>query len=166
MLDNYDADIVLSGVNLTPERAQKYALTKPYLSSEWAILSSTKKPAYTQLNQLNNQKVAVLGGSASIKKLETYAPSANITTFDTVYRGVMSTESGRSNAILDMTVVLQQYEGKNLRLSPIKSLGKAQFVFALHKDNPVLRKKLDQGLAAIKKDGTYDLILKKWGLDS
>lgn len=165
-LDDGEADIVLSGIGITPERVKQYGFTQPYLRSQWAVLSKKQYPAIKTNQAMANKKIAVIQKGTAAYQLAKIQPTAHSLQQDRIYSGVQNIKNNHADMVFDVLPVLQRYADNDIRVTPIKSMGKVEMGFALRKDNVVLKQKLNHGLTAIKKDGTYDRILEKWGLEN
>ena len=160
-LDTGSADIVIGGINITPERRQQYLFTRPYLTGKWAVLSQNK---LSNWEQLSGKAIAVTDNALSERYVQNFS-NVQPVRLSSVYLGVNAVEKNNAYAILDSDVVLKHYQQANPNWYLLTQPGSETlvFAFAVKKDNVLLKKKLDAGLAAIKSTGLYQAILAKYG---
>lgn len=167
-LDNETHDLVVAAVTLTPERAEKYLPTKPYVESPNAILiladSDIKQEA-----DLKGKTVGASQGAAFLKEKAndpSYA-SVKFQTFDTPYLALKSVLSKEIDAVVGQKLYLQYTlkSGANanvgVRFVDLKTANPHKVMMS-RKGNEELVNKINSGLDKIKQNGTYDRIYNKW----
>lgn len=167
LVSNGQADGIIAGMSITPERRQVYDFSTPYYKTgvAWIVKKGSK---IKSLEDLKGQTVALKTGTAASeyglslqKKYGFKVKYFNDT--DTMYNDVAV---GNSAATFeDMPVI--QYAIKNgmaLKVMNPNQPGNAgSYGFAVEKGkNKALLAAFNQGFAAIKKDGTYDKIVAKY----
>lgn len=159
------ADIVATGVNITPERQAQYDFSTPYLEASWvAVLDKSKNPNIKSFEELREKPIATQGASLSETQLQATGITKQIVPVKTVYLGLASVSQGKATAVYDVDAVLNTSlkDNKNLYSVVDEKSGKVPFGFVFKKGNTQLKAKIDAGLVAIKKDGTFDKIQQKW----
>ena len=169
-LDENTSDIVLSGINITPERRHRYGFTDVYLQSDWvALLDAPSKvsPKLTHFSQVRGKTVVIAGSAAKQRLRQSLGNSVDVQEYDSVYRAVAALHKNTNLAVYDVEQVLKGYarEREGLYMLKDPSASKAYFAFVVRKDNPLLIKILNNGLAKVKHNGTYQKLLEKWKLD-
>ncbi|MEX0380212.1 ABC transporter substrate-binding protein/permease [Leuconostoc sp. MS02] len=167
LVSNGQADGIIAGVSITPERKEVYDFSTPYYKTgvAWIVKKDSK---IKSLSGLKGQTVALKTGTAASeygKSLQTkYGFKVKyFNDTDTMYNDVVV---GNSAATFeDMPVI--QYAIKNgmaLKVMNANKPGNAgSYGFAVEKGkNKVLLASFNRGFAAIKKDGTYDKIVTKY----
>ncbi|SUO93933.1 substrate-binding periplasmic protein [Suttonella ornithocola] len=176
-LDTGEKDIVV-GFIITPERAENYAFSNPYLDSRWGLLlkvdhkNPTKYIDYNQaissIHQLSSQ-VGGTGEQHTRAVLEekgegTFLPA------DTQYLAIQKVATGEADVAYLLAKELHYYA----KIHPISqkhefyvlenpNSHKEVFGFAVKKNrDDDLLAKLNEGLEKVKADGTYHTLLKKW----
>lgn len=164
-LNSNKADIVATGVNITPERQKIYDFSKPYMEANWVVLmDGAKGEKVTDFSQLQDKPIAVQKSSLS----ETYLQKTNITKnmvlVKTVYLGLSSMAQNNAVGVYDVDSVLNTYIKPDNKMYTVldSNSGKIPFGFVVKKGNTELKAILDKGIDEIKADGTYDKILQKW----
>ena len=167
LVSNGQADGIIAGMSITPERRQVYDFSTPYYKTgvAWIVKKGSK---IKSLADLKGQTVALKTGTAASeyglslqKKYGFQVKYFNDT--DTMYNDVAV---GNSAATFeDMPVI--QYAIKNgmaLKvMNPDQPCNAGSYGFAVEKGkNKALLAAFNRGFAAIKKDGTYDKIVAKY----
>ena len=158
------ADIVATGVNITPEREKMYDFSVPYLEGSWVALLNKDKTQISKWADLQGKTVAVQESSLSETQLKNTGLNVQPLPLKTVYLGLNAVHSGDATAVYDVDSVLNTYLKKGSPLYTVvdEKSGKIPFGFVVKKGNAELKAKLDKGIADIKADGTYQKILDKW----
>ncbi len=167
LVSNGQADGIIAGMSITPERRQVYDFSTPYYKTgvAWIVKKDSK---IKSLADLKGQTVALKTGTAASeyglslqKKYGFQVKYFNDT--DTMYNDVAV---GNSAATFeDMPVI--QYAIKNgmaLKvMNPDQPGNAGSYGFAVEKGkNKALLAAFNRGFAAIKKDGMYDKIVTKY----
>jgi polar amino acid transport system substrate-binding protein len=164
-LNNGDIDLIVSGVTINERRKQSYLFTAPYFEARQLIaLPATSKAL--ALKDLTGRKVGVVIGSTGddVASNTFGKTSPNIRRFEST--PVMIAELvayGLDAAIGDNGVIAYRVqEHKELKTLSDPSFPKEYSGIAVKQGNKTLLDKLNAGLSAIKADGTYAQIYKKW----
>lgn len=163
-LDTGAADIVAAGIKISPERAEKYDFSKPYLEGSWVALLDGSKPRFSSFADLHGKTMAVQQENAAEKQLKSVDPTIKVLPVKTVYLGVGAVAKGEAVGVYDVDSVLHTYaaSGSNYYMLTDEKSGKVSFGFAVAKGNTALKNKLDNGLNSIRADGTYQKVMEKW----
>ncbi|QMT32167.1 substrate-binding periplasmic protein [Alysiella filiformis] len=158
------ADIVATGVNITPERLEKYEFSKPYLEGNWVALLNREKNKVGSWAELKNKAIAVQESSLSETQLKSTEITNQPLLVKTVYLGLNAVNKGDAVAVYDVDSVLNTYFKDNPNYYTVvdEKSGKIPFGFVMKKGNTELKAKLDKGIDEIQADGTYQKILDKW----
>ncbi len=154
--------IYISGIYITPERAQVVDFTQSYFAGGLSALVKTDSPIKT-LADLNGKKVTVQVGTKSVNFLRDNYPQVqrvevkkNQEMFDLV--GI-----GRADAAVTGKPAAFQLARTRPGFRVLdKELTTEAYGIAVRKDQPQLRDQMNAALAKIKADGTYDAIVQKW----
>lgn len=159
------ADIVATGVNITPERQALYDFSKPYMQANWVVLlNGAKGEKITDFNQLKDKPIAVQKASLSETQLQSTQITNNTVPVKTVFLGLSAIAQDKAVGVYDVDSVLDTYIKPDNQLYTVvdKKSGTIPFGFVVKKGNTVLKDILDKGIDDIKADGTYDKIYQKW----
>lgn len=164
-LNNGDIDLIVSGVTINDKRKQSYAFTAPYFEARQLMAVPASSTVKT-LKDLTGRKVGVVIGSAGddIASAAFGKTSANIRRFEST--PVMIQElaaSGLDAAIGDNGVIAYRVqEQRRLKTVDDPAFPKEYFGIVVKQGNTALLGKLNAGLAAVKSDGTYATLYRKW----
>lgn len=168
-LNNDQFQIWASALSVSPERLEVMDMSEPYLdfSRELYVLDKPENAALKTVADLKGKKIAVNKNSKNSvdTATELTGDSANVVLTDSFFSSLASTHQGRSDATLGDSRILQYYQ---LKLTGAKartiSLGEnpKNIAFAVKKGNKEVLNQINQGLAAIKADGTYNKLVEKW----
>jgi arginine/lysine/histidine/glutamine transport system substrate-binding and permease protein len=156
-------DAAISSMTITAEREKAVDFSRPYFKAGLAIAIKADNQTITSLDGLKNKNIAVqIGttGAAQAKKV----PGAKIRTFDSAPLALQELINGNVDAVInDAPVTL--YALKSNNLSGIKVieqlLTEEYYGIATAKGSPNLAA-INQGLASILGNGTYEQIYEKW----
>ncbi len=161
-------DMVMSGMAITPRRAQTSAFVGPYMLSGKSILTkSTTLAAASNTEDLNTPEVrlAALSNSTSQEFAERYTPNAQLITVSDYEEAVNMLMAGAIDALVaDMPICLLSLmrfpnEGLATLREPltIEPIG-----IAMPGSDLMLRNLMDNYLDAFEKTGILEQLRKKW----
>ncbi|NCO53187.1 MAG: transporter substrate-binding domain-containing protein [Deltaproteobacteria bacterium] len=164
-------DMIMSGMTVTAERNLKIAFANPYIVVGQSILVKKEYAgevkSYKDLNSPKFKVGSKLGttGEQATKRL---IAKANYISFETEQEGVMDLVNGKIDAfVYDLPYMAianaQKSEGKLIFLDQpftYEPLG-----WAIRHGNADFLNWLNNFLAQMKNDGTYDKIYEKWFLN-
>lgn len=170
-IETGNGDIIAAGMwSGDPERIAKVDFSETYWTDGAALLVKTENTAITGLDSLTaDMKAATQIATNYADDLQamveegTLGEAVILDGFDTC---VLQLINGDVDAVMAGASIVQAYMDKNPEA--LKVVGdKASyedFGFAVQKGNAELLEKINAGLANVKENGTYDELLKKWGL--
>lgn len=170
-IETGNGDIIAAGMwSGDPERIAKVDFSKTYWTDGAALLVKTENTAITGLDSLTaDMKVATQIATNYADDLQamveegTLGEAVILDGFDTC---VLQLINGDVDAVMAGASIVQAYMDKNPEA--LKVVGdKASYEdlgFAVQKGNAELLEKINVGLANVQENGTYDELLKKWGL--
>lgn len=160
-------DILMSGMTITPERNAQVNFSAPYIVvGQTALLSNKLKGKITDARQLDDPKYTLatkLGTSGDIVSARSM-PRAKIKKFETEADAALEVKNGRADAFIYdspyLTIYANQYpDGVFVLPDPFT---KETLGFAVKKGDPDFLNWIDNFLASIKNDGTYDVLYQRW----
>ncbi len=166
-LNNGDVDLVISGVTINDKRKQSYDFTMPYFEAR-QLIAVQKDSTAKSLKDLAGKKVGVVTGSTGddTASREFGKTNPDIRRFESTPVVISElVNSGVDAAIGDNGVIaFRVQEHKQLKTVNDPSFPKEYFGIVVKQGNKALLDKLNAGLSAIKADGSYAQIYKKWFL--
>ena len=164
-LNNGDVDLVISGVTINDKRKQSYDFTAPYFEAR-QLIAVPQSSNVKSLQDLAGKKVGVVTGSTGddISSRAFGKTNPEIRRFESTPVVISElANSGLDAAIGDNGVIaFRVQEHKTLKTVSDPSFPKEYFGIVVKQGNKALQDKLNAGLAAIKADGSYATIYKKW----
>lgn len=164
-LNNGDVDLVISGVTINDKRKQSYDFTMPYFEARQLIAVQKDSTAKT-LKDLAGKKIGVVTGSTGddTASREFGKTNPDIRRFESTPVVISElVNSGVDAAIGDNGVIaFRAQEHKQLKTINDPAFPKEYFGVVVKQGNKALLDKLNSGLSAIKADGSYAQIYKKW----
>ncbi len=162
-----DRDLVVSAVTITPERQQTMDFSNPYFDAQQliAVKENSKVAKFADLKKLKVGVQTGTTGDEAVTKL-LGKTSANIKRYESTPLALKELEAGGVDAVVADNGVVIHYVANNPG-GKFKTVADAEFVpeqygIAIRKGNTELLEKVNQGLAAIKTDGTYARIYAKY----
>jgi glutamate transport system substrate-binding protein len=161
LLQNHSVNAVFATYTITPERAQKVAFAGPYYSSGDAILVKKDNTSIKSVSDLNGKTVATESASTAANDLKKYAPKAKVQLFQENNDCLQAVQQGRVDAyVLDQGILI----GNASTNSDVKVVGQPFTVepygIGLPKDDPAMKKFVNDWLTMIEQDGTWAKLWK------
>ena len=164
-LNNGDVDLIISGVTINDKRKQSYDFTTPYFEAR-QLIAVPKDSSVKSLKDLAGRKIGVVNGSTGddIASREFGKTNSDIRRFESTPVVISElVNTGLDAAIGDNGVIaFRVQEHKQLKTVSDPSFPKEFFGIVVKQGNKALLDKLNTGLAAVKADGSYVQIYKKW----
>ena len=166
-LNQGDRDLLVSSITITDARRNSMDFSAPYFDAHQliAVKANSKVSRFDDLKRL---KVGVQNGTTgdeAVSKLQG-KNSPGIKHFESTPLALKELEAGGVDAVVADNGVVTNYVNNNAgsKFKTVNDPGFApeQYGLAVKQGNADLLAKLNQGLAAIKADGTYDRIYAKY----
>jgi len=171
-------DLVISGVSINDERAQRVDFSAAYADAPNAIVVTSgseaqqARTAQDLVSKLGSSAIGVQTGTTHEQVIRAHFPNADIRVYDRPDQIADDLLAGRIDAgLMERSawdpLVKQQGEGKLVYAGPLLTgadfpeFGKGQGI-ALKKGNSGLQAKVDAAIQAMLKDGTIASISQKW----
>jgi len=158
-----DRDILVSAITITEERKQTMDFSAPYFDAT-QLIAVPKASKITRLEELKNLRVAVQTGTTGDEAVSKLLGKTHpkLRRFESTPLALKELESGGVDAVVADNGVIAHYVANN-GSQGFKSVSDASFVpeqygFVVKKGNSELLAKINQGLQAIRADGTYERI--------
>lgn len=160
-------DVLMGGMTITPERARRVDFCDPYIRIGQTVLLSKKLAGtvkdHKALNDAKYRVLTKLGTTGDIAARKAF-PRAQIRTFEHEAEAAIEVRSGRADAfIYDLpfnATLAAQYPDSLAHLG--EPFTKEDLGWGLRHGDPALKQWLNEFLAGIRKDGTYQALYRKW----
>ena len=162
-------DIVAAGMNKDdPERQEQVDFSDAYYESQLFVAVTVDNDSITGIDSLTpDMKVAAQTGTTGAEKVKELAEEGKIkeaVILDELDTCMMQLINGDVSAVINDKPVTEAYMKK--QPDKIKMVGEAlnaeNYGFAVQKGNQELLDMINEGLANIKADGTFDELVDKW----
>ncbi len=156
-------DAAVAAMTITPERAKVVSFSRPYFKSGLAIATRNNNQNITSFDSLKNKRIAVQIGTTGAQKAASI-PGAEVRSFDDAPTAFRELLNGNVDALLhDQPVILYAINSGDVQGVKVvgELLTEEYFGFPTPKGSPNLTL-INQGLAAVFKNGTYNQLYQKW----
>lgn len=161
-------DVGVSGFSVTPERAQEIDFTESFYIDDMAVAvmknsSITSENAQTQLNAAGIT-IAVQTGTTGETFAKENFPNAKIQGYNNGTDCFAAMQSGQANAVCTNLSVVADMIANGYSDAHIvyKEATGEEYAAVVAKDNPGLKQKLNDAIAALRANGTLDELTKKY----
>lgn len=163
-------DLIWNGYSITDERKEKVAFSTPYLENSQIIITLADSDINTK-QDLAGKKVAAQSGSSAVDAMNTEPELVSAfdggepIVFDTNNEAFLDLEAGRADAVVADEVLARYYikqRGEEQFKVLEEDFGKEEYGIGMRKGDKQLVELVNQALAEMKQDGSYDEIYQKW----
>jgi glutamine transport system substrate-binding protein len=160
-------DVAIAGMSITDDRKKVVDFSTPYFDAGVTVVVNGDNTTVKSVNDLKGKKVAVKKGTTGAKYAVDNASKLGIEVIQFNDSPAMFQEVANGNAealFEDYPVISYAINQQDLGLKIVGDrLNGDQYGIAVLKGkNQDLLKKINKGLAELKKDGTYDKIIKTY----
>jgi polar amino acid transport system substrate-binding protein len=164
-LQSGEFDAVISAATIKPERAEIVDFSDPYFNAGQMIaVRMQDKDQITGVADLDGRKVGVQLGTTGDMWL-TENTKAEVIRYDEITLAFQALGNGDVDAVFNDGPTSAEIVQSNPELGATlvgEPLTDELYGVAVNKGKPELLKMVNEGLAAIRADGTYDQIYEKW----
>lgn len=159
-------DAIVAAMSVTPDRQQQVSFTDPYFSNTLVFLAKQdSRFDPSKSDDINAHSIAAQRSTISSQWLEKAYPNAEMKLYDTLSNAFLDLGSGRVDAMVSDKVPalewLSSAAGKSYALKGEEIDIDDNFAIAVRLGDP-LQAKINQSLATLKTEGTYDKISQKY----
>jgi len=156
-------DAAVAAMTITEERNKTISFSRPYFKSGLAIATRANNQDITSFESLKNKQIAVQIGTTGAQQAAT-VQGAQVRSFDDAPTAIRELLNGNVDALLhDQPVILYAINSGNIQ--GLKVIGnlltEEYFGIPVPKNSPNLAR-INQGLATLFKNGTYNQLYQKW----
>jgi polar amino acid transport system substrate-binding protein len=159
-----DCDVVGSALTITDERKLQIDFSAPYFDADQSLLvKSDKAGELKDLASLKGKTIGVQSSTTGETYAKEHATGATIKSFEDSDGLFTAIEAGQIDAILQDLPVNAYRATKDDSVKVVETYKTGeQYGFAVEKGDAGMLKFVDDGLKALKDDGTFDTIYKKY----
>ncbi len=156
-------DVAAAGMTITEERAKSIDFSDPYFDATQALM--VQDESITSLEDLSGKTLGVMTGTTGELYAKDNAPEdVELKSFEDLGLQTQAISNGQVDAIIQDNGPLLDYATKNdnVKVTAEFNTGE-QYGFAVKKDgNAELLQSINDTIAKLKEDGTYDTIYEEW----
>ncbi|NLB88340.1 MAG: basic amino acid ABC transporter substrate-binding protein [Syntrophomonadaceae bacterium] len=162
-------DCAVSAMSITPDRLEVVDFSEPYFDAGLIIAVRSDEENINSIDDLAGKRLAAqIGtiGAAAANGVKEKDASTEVRTFQSIGEAFMELEKGGVDAIVNDHPVTSYYI-KTTSKGTVKMVGEVfsaddQYGIAVKKGNTEVLNLINDGLAKIRENGTYDEIYNKW----
>jgi polar amino acid transport system substrate-binding protein len=162
-LEREEYDVVINGLEITPERAQRIHFSNPYFYSTLTITRRLNDERIQKPEDLRGLRVGVL----KVTFAETYVRELGdvvVSSYDSQVQPFIDLELERLDAVVMDTPIALYYAAnpqvKNIEIPSVRM----SFGIGIRKGDEALLRQINTALDSLKKDGTLKKIYTEWGI--
>jgi polar amino acid transport system substrate-binding protein len=161
-LERGDFDVILNGLEETPERRARIRLSAPYYTYGETLTVRAGSKIQT-LAELKGKRVGTLNQTVANDILK--ASPLEVVLYEGQQEPYMDLAKGRTDAVLLDHVIADRYGCvlKELHCLP-NDVARGHYVLGIGKDAPALQDAINQALGALQRSGKLEGILTRWKL--
>lgn len=164
-LDAGRYDIMVNGVNVTPDRAEKYDFSTPYAYDRMAVIVKGDNDSITRMEDLEGKKTANTISSTYAATARSYG--AEVTGVDDLAATFELLYSGRIDATLNAEVTYYDYMAQHpeadLKIACLASAADSVAIpMRKGEETRALREAIDKAIGELGSDGTLSQLSQKY----
>jgi polar amino acid transport system substrate-binding protein len=156
-------DAAIAAISITPERQKESLFSEPYTVAGQTVVTQINNEVIKGKDDLKGKTIgAQIGttGAEEVQKID----GATLKTYDNYEFAFLDLANGQVDAVVVDNPIADAYVAKNA--SKVKTVGNVftseNYGIAVCKTNAGLQKKINEGLAALKADGSLKSLEEKW----
>ena len=157
------ADVGVSGFTVTEDRKKEIDFTDVIIDSNQGVVVMPGS-GYTSVDDLEGKRIATQSGTTGYDWAVENIPGADVIPYDEMTAVFAALQGNQADAIVADLPVVQYYV--NTAYTDMEVMAEIptgeQYAIVVSKDNPALTQQLNEALAELKANGTYDEIYEKW----
>jgi polar amino acid transport system substrate-binding protein len=162
-LERGEYNVVINGLEITPERAEKINFSIPYYYSTLTLTERIDETRIRTADDLRGKTVGTLKASFAERYLENLG-QVTIRSYDGQANPYMDMSLGRLDAVVMDTPIATYYafgpQFRNIELNSVRMM----FGIGIRKADTTLLSDVNNAIENLKKDGTLKHIYQNWGI--
>lgn len=155
-------DAGMSGFSITPERAEQVSFSAPYFASGQVIVTRPDS-GIENAADLKGKKIAVQLGTTGEQQADKIE-GAEVVKPESYNIAFMMLHNRAADAVIADLSVADEFMKHGTFRRAGEPLSFEEFAIISRKGNDALLEAMNKALEAVKADGTYDALVKKWNL--
>lgn len=163
LLKNGNIDAIIATMTITEARRKVVDFSDVYFAAGQSLLVANDSDIQSVKDLTANHTVITVKGSTSAKNIREAAPEANIIELETYADGFTALKAGQGNAVTtDNAILLGLLVGNEGYRLVSENFTDEPYGIAVSKNQEGFLTQINQHLAQMHADGTYDQIYNKW----
>jgi polar amino acid transport system substrate-binding protein len=162
-LERGDFDVILNGLEVTPSRRDRIALSRPYYAFTEVLVVRREDAAVRSLRDLRGRRVGTLGGSLAYELLRRNA-EIELVLYEGVEEPYSDLEQGRIAGVLLDNIIADRYGLVRPTLRLAGTEGEGLYAVGVRLQDADLLRAIDAALADMMHAGELRAILQRWKL--
>jgi polar amino acid transport system permease protein/polar amino acid transport system substrate-binding protein len=162
-LERGDFEMVLNGLEVTPQRRDRVLFTRPYFAFRETLVVRQDDHTVHSLDDLRGERVGTLTGSLAAEILA-QAPAIETVLYEGVEEPYIDLEQRRIRAVVHDHIIANRYGLVRPGLRSAGSVGQGVYAIAVRRGDTALLGAVDGALAEMMGDGELRAILTRWNL--
>ncbi|AOQ23808.1 Glutamine-binding periplasmic protein [Moorella thermoacetica] len=162
-LQTNNVDLAISGISIDDERKKAVDFSLPYYQSGLVVAVKADNNTIKGFDDLKGKKIAVQINTTSAKEAKKI-PGAMVTELDKVPDMFLELKNGGVDAVVnDLPVTAYYIKQGNNDVKIVGDIRSAEYYgIAVPKGKTEILQKINDGLKALKANGQYEELYKKW----
>jgi polar amino acid transport system substrate-binding protein len=163
-LERGNFDIILNGLEITPENLQRISMSAPYYVYTQQIVTRKTGGAVDSLEHLRGHETAALAASAAQRLLEKFG-GIPLHIYPGNVEALRDLKAGRIEAVvLDLPIAIYYARGDPELAFSGAPFAEGYYGIGVRKNDTSLLKEINRIIAVLAADGTLERIYRKYGL--
>jgi polar amino acid transport system substrate-binding protein len=160
-----DYDIVVNGIEITPDRAEVVHFSEPYYLTSETLAVSRRNTDIHSLEDTQNHRVGTLGASLAERILREQKFPIDILTYSEEVHLYGDLALGRLDAVLLDEPIALYYAKPNPEIKLVASqIGQMEYGIVTRRGDKEFNHRVDGALKKLIQNGTVRAILERWNL--
>jgi ABC-type amino acid transport substrate-binding protein len=159
-------DMIASAMTITEERAEQIDFSDPYINSNQSLAVASDSNVTTTDDLKSGDRVGVQSGTTGEKWARDNLESKGVTiaVYDDILVAFNALSAGDVVGVINDLPISQDVVKDSARNAKVvqEITTDEQYGFAFNQDDDDLREAINDALAEIKEDGTYEEIYERW----
>ena len=168
-LESGKIDMIAAAMTITPERQAQADFSEPYFYAQQSIIVRKDYTEIGSLDDLHDKKVVVQEGTTghemATNEEKLALPADQVTPFKNAGEAVLELKAGRADCMIIDASPATVFVSKNddlMILEGIEGISEEHYGLAVKKGNDKVLTAINEVLAEIMADGTYDELIAKY----
>lgn len=162
LLKNGNIDAVLAAMTITPERKKQVDFSQPYFNAGQSLLVPDNSKI-KNIKDLNDKTALAVKGTTAVANVKKFAPKARVLEFDDYGQAFTALKAGQGQAMTTDNGLLAGIATENKGYKLVGGTYTSEpYGIAVNKGQKQMLSKINTALDELKKDGTYQKLIKKW----